>query len=62
VPVVFLTAKGLPTDRTQGGAAGSDLYLIKPVLASKLLEMVALFLTPEGPLARSRGPLPAKDS
>jgi DNA-binding response OmpR family regulator len=43
-PVVFLTAKGRAGDRTQGKEAGSDLYLIKPVLATKLLNMVGVFL------------------
>ena len=36
LPVIFLTAKGLLMDMAEGDDAGSDLYLIKPVLASKL--------------------------
>lgn len=55
-PVIFLTAKGLLMDMAEGQDAGSDLYLIKPVLANKLLSMVGLFLTPDGPLARARKP------
>ena len=39
-PVIFLTAKGLLMDMAEGEDAGSDLYLIKPVLATKLLNMV----------------------
>jgi len=57
VPVVFLTAKGRLMDMAEGADAGSDLYLIKPVLASKLLHMIGLFLTADAPLAkRRRGP------
>jgi DNA-binding response OmpR family regulator len=52
VPVVFLTAKGRLMDMAEGEDAGSDLYLIKPVLASKLLHMIGLFLTADAPLAR----------
>ena len=40
LPVIFLTAKGLLMDMAEGEDAGSDLYLIKPVLATKLLNMV----------------------
>lgn len=57
VPVIFLTAKGLLMDMAEGEDAGSDLYLIKPVLATKLLNMVAMFLSDDGPLSkRRRGP------
>ncbi len=56
VPVIFLTAKGRLMDMAEGEDAGSDLYLVKPVLASKLLHMVGMFLTPDAPLAkRKRG-------
>ena len=54
VPVVFLTAKGRLMDQAEGQDAGSDLYLIKPVLASKLLHMIGLFLTPDAPLSKKR--------
>ena len=54
VPVVFLTARGLVLDMTEGEAAGSDLYLIKPVLATKLVNMVGMFLSNDAPLARKR--------
>jgi DNA-binding response OmpR family regulator len=53
-PVIFLTAKGLLMDMAEGEDAGSDLYLIKPVLATKLLNMVAMFLSDDGPLAKRR--------
>jgi CheY-like chemotaxis protein len=53
-PVIFLTAKGLLMDMAEGEDAGSDLYLIKPVLATKLLNMVAMFLSDDTPLAKRR--------
>jgi CheY-like chemotaxis protein len=54
IPVVFLTAKGRLMDMAEGEDAGSDLYLIKPVLATKLLHMLGLFLTPDAPLAKKK--------
>ena len=53
-PVIFLTAKGMLMDMAEGEDAGSDLYLIKPVLASKLLNMVAMFLSDDTPLSKRR--------
>ena len=53
-PVIFLTAKGLLMDMAEGEDAGSDLYLIKPVLATKLLNMVAMFLSEDTPLSKRR--------
>ena len=53
-PVIFLTAKGLLMDMAEGEDAGSDLYLIKPVLATKLLNMVGMFLSDDTPLAKKR--------
>jgi len=53
-PVIFLTAKDRLMDQAEGEDAGSDLYLVKPILATKLLRMVALFLTPDAPLSRRR--------
>lgn len=55
-PVIFLTAKGLLMDMAEGEDAGSDLYLIKPVLATKLLNMVAMFLSDDTPLSKRRRP------
>jgi DNA-binding response OmpR family regulator len=52
VPVIFLTAKGLLMDMAEGDDAGSDLYLVKPLLASKLLHMIGLFLSEDGALTR----------
>jgi two-component system phosphate regulon response regulator PhoB len=53
-PVIFLTGKGQLMDMAEGAKAGSDLYLIKPVLATKLLNMVGMFLSDDGPLAKRR--------
>ena len=54
VPVIFLTARGMVVDMREGEAAGSDLYLVKPVLATKLVNMVGMFLSSDSPLARKR--------
>jgi DNA-binding response OmpR family regulator len=54
MPVIFLTARGMVVDERQGAEAGSDLYLVKPVLASRLLNMVGMFLSAQGPLGRKR--------
>lgn len=51
-PVIFLTAKGMVGDMMEGKDAGSDLYLVKPVLASKILNMVGMFLSSETPLSK----------
>ncbi len=51
-PVIFLTAKGMIGDMMQGREAGSDLYLVKPVLGSKILSMVGMFLSSEIPLTK----------
>jgi DNA-binding response OmpR family regulator len=51
-PVIFLTAKGMVGDMLEGKQAGSDLYLVKPVLASKILNMVSIFLSTDQPLAK----------
>lgn len=56
LPVIFLTAKALLMDQAEGEDAGSDLYLIKPVLATKLLNMVGMFLSEDAPLAKKRTP------
>jgi DNA-binding response OmpR family regulator len=60
VPVIFLTAKGMLVDMTEGEDAGSDLYLVKPVLATKLLNMVGMFLSEDTPLAKKRRPAPTQ--
>lgn len=52
MPVIFLSAHGMVVDERQGVEAGSDLYLVKPVLASRLANMVGMFLSDHGPLGR----------
>ena len=54
MPVIFLTGHGMVVDEKQGDEAGSDLYLVKPVLASRLVNMVGMFLSPQGPLRSKR--------
>jgi DNA-binding response OmpR family regulator len=41
VPVVFLTSKDRTSDMAEASASGSDLFVTKPVLAARLLKMVA---------------------
>ena len=60
LPVIFLTAKGMLVDMTEGEEAGSDLYLVKPVLATKLLNMVGMFLSDDTPLAKKRRSAPTQ--
>ena len=60
LPVIFLTAKGMLVDMTEGEEAGSDLYLVKPVLATKLLNMVGMFLSEDTPLAKKRRTAPTQ--
>ena len=60
LPVIFLTAKGMLVDMTEGEEAGSDLYLVKPVLATKLLNMVGMFLSDDTPLAKKRRAAPTQ--
>jgi DNA-binding response OmpR family regulator len=54
LPVIFLTAKGLLMDMAEGEDAGSDLYLVKPVLATKLINMVGMFLAEDAPMSKRR--------
>ena len=54
LPVVFLTARGAVADMREGQGAGSDLYLVKPVMAARLLAMLGMFLSDEIPLGRKR--------
>jgi putative two-component system response regulator len=51
VPIVFLTGRSELDDLKQGKEAGSDLYLVKPVLGNKLLSFVGMFLS-DTPLSR----------
>jgi two-component system cell cycle response regulator len=61
IPVIFLTGKGGPVDVEEAQKAGSDLLVVKPVLATRLLNMVSLFLAEGAPLARPRPPAGDED-
>ena len=56
VPVIFLTARRSREDMVEAQSAGSDLYLMKPVVASRLLNMIEMFLTKDAPLVRREAP------
>jgi CheY-like chemotaxis protein len=49
LPVIFLTSKNQLEDEAQARAAGSDLFLTKPVLATRLLRLVGEQLPPAAP-------------
>jgi DNA-binding response OmpR family regulator len=51
-PVIFLTAKGAVGDMLEGHEVGSDLYLVKPVMANKIVSMVGMFLSSEVRLSK----------
>jgi DNA-binding response OmpR family regulator len=57
-PVIFLTARNRLKDLLEGKAAGSDLYLVKPILATRLINMVDMFLGRDAPLAKPKRPSP----
>jgi two-component system, OmpR family, phosphate regulon response regulator PhoB len=52
VPVIFLTARRSHEDMVEASNAGSDLYLMKPVIPSRLVNMAEVFLSSDGPLVR----------
>jgi DNA-binding response OmpR family regulator len=52
VPVIFLTARRGREDMAEASSAGSDLYLMKPVVSTQLLNMVQMFLSTDVPLLR----------
>ena len=54
VPVIFLTARRGHEDMAEARDAGSDLYLMKPVMPSRLVNMVEIFLSSDSPLVRRR--------
>ena len=54
VPVIFLTACRSHEEMAEASAAGSDLYLMKPVLPSRLVNMAEIFLSNDSPLLRRR--------
>lgn len=55
VPVIFLTARGMTSDRIQGYQAGCDAYLPKPFEPEELEAIVKNLLTKEQAIAASQG-------
>ena len=48
LPVIMVTAKGLPADKRAGFYAGADDYLVKPVDEEELILRIRALLRPEG--------------
>jgi DNA-binding response OmpR family regulator len=44
VPVIFLTSKGTPQDYKTGHDLGAVIYMVKPLKAEKLLNIVQMLL------------------
>ena len=55
LPVVFLTAKGMTTDRIQGYQAGVDAYLSKPFDPDELVAIVENLLLRHVPTTQTTG-------
>ena len=55
LPVVFLTARGMTSDRIQGYQAGCDAYLPKPFEPEELEAIVKNLLTKEEAIAENQG-------
>ncbi|MGB2924406.1 MAG: response regulator transcription factor [Limnothrix sp.] len=55
VPVVFLTARGMTSDRIQGYQAGCDAYLPKPFEPEELEAIVKNLLTRDEAIAAAQG-------
>lgn len=55
VPVVFLTARGMTSDRIQGYQAGCDAYLPKPFEPEELEAIVKNLLTRDEAIAANQG-------
>jgi CheY-like chemotaxis protein len=51
LPVVFLTAKAMPTDREAALEAGASDYISKPVDLDELLELMATWTQRKGTFA-----------
>jgi CheY-like chemotaxis protein len=48
LPVIFLTAKAMPTDRESALTAGASDYITKPVDLDELLELMATWVSGRG--------------
>ena len=55
LPVVFLTAKGMKSDRIQGSQSGCDAYLSKPFDPEELVVIVKNLLARQAALRNSSG-------
>jgi len=56
LPVIFLTAKAMPTDRESALSAGASDYITKPVDLDELLELMASWVSGHGAWAAGSGP------
>jgi CheY-like chemotaxis protein len=56
LPVIFLTAKAMPTDRESALSAGASDYITKPVDLDELLELMASWVSGRGSWAGGSGP------
>jgi CheY-like chemotaxis protein len=55
LPVIFLTAKAMPTDRESALTAGASDYITKPVDLDELLELMATWVSGRGARAARPG-------
>jgi DNA-binding NarL/FixJ family response regulator len=55
LPVVFLTARGMTTDRIQGYNAGADAYLSKPFDPDELVAIVSNILSRRAAVSKAAG-------
>jgi two-component system phosphate regulon response regulator OmpR len=62
VPILLLTARGLPEDRIQGLERGADDYLSKPFEPRELLLRIGALLRRTRPIARDRQTLAFGDT
>jgi len=53
-PIIFLAERNGITEMREAEKAGSDLYLTKPIPATRLINMVGMFLSRDAHLARKR--------
>ncbi len=48
VPIIMVTSRGEPSNVEEGYRRGCNAYLTKPIHADELLEIVRIFVGPEG--------------
>jgi signal transduction histidine kinase/ActR/RegA family two-component response regulator len=56
LPVIFLTAKAMPTDRESALTAGASDYITKPVDLDELLELMATWVSGRGASVNRQAP------